>query len=133
MMQEGRRVPQPLARALLLLHSYLMVKKHAKGGNHARAARLLVRVARNISKFPKHQVPILTSTVIECQRARLKQSAYGFASTLMSPDFRASIDAKFKRKIEAIVRKKPSGVLCPLPPARRVHIRAHSHPCARAG
>lgn len=32
-------------------------------------ARLLVRVANNISKFPAHVVPILTSTVIECQRA----------------------------------------------------------------
>jgi hypothetical protein len=30
-------------------------------------------VAKNISKFPAHVVPILTSTVIECQRAGLKR------------------------------------------------------------
>ena len=33
-----------------------------------RGARMLLRVANNISKFPTHIVPILTSTVIECHR-----------------------------------------------------------------
>ena len=47
-------------------------------------------------------VPILTSTVIECYKAGLKNSAY--ASVLMRPEYRQQIDEKYKKKIEAIVR-----------------------------
>jgi len=43
----------------------------------AAGARLLVRVANNISKFPAHVVPILTSTVIECQRAGATERGSG--------------------------------------------------------
>jgi len=99
------RVPQALSRSLLLLHSYNIVKKLVKLGNHTAAARMLVRVAKNISKFPSHVVPILTSTVIECQRAGLKNSAFEYASTLMRPEYRSQIEPKFKRKIEALVRR----------------------------
>ena len=49
-------------------------------------------------------VPILTSTVIECQRAGLKGSAFGFAAMLMRPEYRQQIDVKWKKKIEQIVR-----------------------------
>lgn len=49
-------------------------------------------------------VPILTSTVIECQRSGLHGSAFTYASMLMRPEYRQSIDAKYKRKIEQIVR-----------------------------
>lgn len=49
-------------------------------------------------------VPILTSTVIECHRAGLKNSAFSFAAMLMRPEYRNKIDAKYKRKIEAMVR-----------------------------
>ena len=54
-----------LSRQLMLLHSYVLVKVLVKMGNHVGAARLLVRVSKNISKFPAHIVPILTSCVIE--------------------------------------------------------------------
>jgi WD repeat-containing protein 19 len=73
------RVPQTLARALLLLHSYLLVKRLVRRGDHDGAARMLIRVSRSISKFPTHVVPILTTTVIECQRARLKKSGASHA------------------------------------------------------
>lgn len=73
-------------------------------GDHTGAARMLIRVAKNISKFPSHIVPILTSTVIECQRAGLKRSAFEYASMLMRPEYRSQIEPKFKRKIEALVR-----------------------------
>lgn len=56
------RIPQDLHRSLLLLHSYIIVKKLVKLGDHTAAARMLVRVAKNISKFPSHVVPILSST-----------------------------------------------------------------------
>ena len=49
-------------------------------------------------------VPILTSTVIECQRSGMKSSAFNFAAALMKPDLRSKIDQKWKKKIEQIVR-----------------------------
>ena len=50
-------------------------------------------------------VPILTSTVIECHRANLKNSSFSYAAMLMRPEYRNSIDLKYKKKIEMIVRK----------------------------
>merc|ERR1712196_276982 len=47
-----------------------------------------------------------TSTVIECMRA--KGSSYEYASVLMRPEYRSQIEPKYKRKIEAIVRKSGS-------------------------
>lgn len=41
-----------------------------------------------LPRFPKHVVPILTSTVIECQRAGLKKTAFEYAATLMRPEYR---------------------------------------------
>lgn len=90
----------------MLLHSYILVKSLVRSGNHMSAARMLLRVSQSVSKFPLHVVPILTSTVIECQRAGLKSSAYEHAVLLMRPEYRASIDANLKRKIEAIVRRR---------------------------
>lgn len=57
--------------------------------------------------FPLDIVPILTSTVIECQRAGLKYAAFNYAAMLMRPEYRSQIDAKYSKKIEAIVRKPP--------------------------
>eukprot|EP00193_Tetraselmis_chui_P011345 CAMPEP_0177773816 /NCGR_PEP_ID=MMETSP0491_2-20121128/13100_1 /TAXON_ID=63592 /ORGANISM="Tetraselmis chuii, Strain PLY429" /LENGTH=105 /DNA_ID=CAMNT_0019292003 /DNA_START=61 /DNA_END=374 /DNA_ORIENTATION=+ len=64
-----------------------------------------MRVARNISKFPEHVVPILTSTVIECQRAGFKKTAFEYASMLVRPEYRAQLRPEYKRKIENMVRK----------------------------
>lgn len=49
-------------------------------------------------------VPILTSAVIECHRAGLKNSAFSFAAMLMRPEYRNDIDPKYRKKIEAMVR-----------------------------
>ena len=62
-------------------------------------------VAKNISKFPSHTARLLTSTVVECQRAGLKNAAYEYATVLMRPEYRAQIEPKFKRKIEALIRR----------------------------
>ena len=83
----------------------MLVKPLSKLGDHMAAARMLVRVARNISKFPMHVVPIITSTVIECHRAGLRGMAFEYASMLMRPDYREQLQDAYKRKIEAIVRK----------------------------
>ncbi|KAH8074262.1 hypothetical protein JL721_1813 [Aureococcus anophagefferens] len=79
-------VPQNLRKPFILLHSYLLVKKLIKAGDHDAAARMLLRVAKSISKFPSHGAPILTST-------------------LMRPELRGKIDPKFKRKIEQMIRR----------------------------
>jgi len=49
-------------------------------------------------------VPILTSTVIECHRAGLKNSAFSFAAMLMRPEYRDQIHLNYKKKLEDIVR-----------------------------
>lgn len=49
-------------------------------------------------------VPILTSAVIECHRAGLKNSSFSFAAMLMRPEYRNEIDPKYRKKIEAMVR-----------------------------
>ncbi|KAJ3337755.1 WD repeat-containing protein 19 [Gonapodya sp. JEL0774] len=98
------RIPVELERMLALLHSYVLVKILVKMEEHEKASRMLIRVANNISKFPAHVVPILTSTVVECYRSGLKRSALQFASMVMRPEYRQSVDAKYKKKIEQIVR-----------------------------
>jgi WD repeat-containing protein 19 len=65
---------------------------------------MLIRCSNNISKFPAHTVPILTSTVIECYRSGLKEKAFEYASVLMRPEYRPLLDPKYKRKLEQIVR-----------------------------
>ena len=57
-----------------------------------------------ILRFPAHVVPILTSTVIECHRSGLYDSAFTYASMLMRPEYRSEIDEKFKKKFEGIIR-----------------------------
>jgi WD repeat-containing protein 19 len=120
------KIPSDLDRMLMLLHSYILVKVFFKSplpiyifcyilieiiqtlirmDDHEKGARMLIRVANNISKFPTHVVPILTSTVIECHRAGLKKEAFEYASMIMRPEYRGLVDAKFKRKIEQIVRR----------------------------
>ena len=48
----GISVPLDMERSLQLLHSYVIVRAHIRRGNHLTAARLLIRVAESISKFP---------------------------------------------------------------------------------
>uniref|UniRef100_A0A0X3PB08 WD repeat-containing protein 19 n=1 Tax=Schistocephalus solidus TaxID=70667 RepID=A0A0X3PB08_SCHSO len=109
MVQELRqrkiKVASEMLDNLALLHSYTLAKLHIKAGNHVNAARLLIRVAQNISKFPSHVVPILTSTVIECQRVGLKTASFTYASMLLRPEYREKIDQKYRRKFEGIVRR----------------------------
>ncbi|KAL3314094.1 WD repeat-containing protein 19 [Cichlidogyrus casuarinus] len=104
MIQELRdrsiRVPMEMLDSLKLLHSYILAKHHIKQGNHLLGARLLIRVAESINT-----VPILTSTVIECQKAGLKQTGFHYAAMLLRPEYRDKIDPKYAKKFETIVRK----------------------------
>ncbi|CAH8629315.1 unnamed protein product [Dicrocoelium dendriticum] len=99
------RVPSEMADNLALLHSYILAKVHVKNGDHFRAAKMLIRVAESISKFPAHVVPILTSTVIECQKAGLKATSFGYAAMLLRPEYRDKLEQKHRRKFETLVRR----------------------------
>jgi WD repeat-containing protein 19 len=63
-------IPEELRKNLVLLHSYALVKKFSNKLNPQAepAARMLMRVAKSISKFPNHQVNILTSAIIWCTK-----------------------------------------------------------------
>jgi len=98
-------IPWEMSNNLMVLHSYTLARLHVRRGDHLRGARMLLRVANNISKFPSHVVQILTTAVIECHRSGLKNSAFTYAAMLMRPEYRKDIDEKYKKKIEAIVRK----------------------------
>ncbi|KAF8062105.1 WDR19 [Scenedesmus sp. PABB004] len=143
----GAPPQRELERRLALLHSYVLVRSLVSLGDHAGAARMLVRVAGSISRrargggahgrrarapaparagaaallqpaaattapcrgrrFPKHVVPILTSTVIECARAGLRRTAFEHASTLMRPE--PAVSERHRKKIELMVRKPDRG------------------------
>ncbi|XP_059060034.1 WD repeat-containing protein 19 [Achroia grisella] len=107
----ARPAPAHVRRALAALHSYILVRTHVKRGRHDLAARLLLRIAADVSFFPtqQHQVSILTSTVIECGRAGLKHEAHHWAKVLMQPEYRSQIDPKYSKKIESVVRHAPRG------------------------
>merc|ERR550532_2878419 len=98
-------LPQDIWRRLMILHSYVIVKRLVKAGDHSNAALMLLRVAKNIQQFPAHVVPILTSVVIECQRAKMSTDAYQYACTLMRPEYRPQVSDQYKKKIENIVRR----------------------------
>ena len=116
---KGVQVPRELRKGFQLLHSYMLAQQLVKRGNHASAARMLLRVANNISRFPKHAVSTLTLAFIECQRAGLRRSAHRLASKLVHSDYRVQLDPKHARKIEKVVRRpelnEPSEETSPCP------------------
>lgn len=59
------KIPFDLNNKLMLIHSFQLAKRLVKIGNHLGAARMLIRVAQNISQFPNTTVNILTTTVAE--------------------------------------------------------------------
>ncbi len=65
-----------------IYHSYILAKKLMSEKNHHYAGYLLNRVCDYISYFPKHQVRIMTTCVIECTKAKLRQFAYNWAIIL---------------------------------------------------
>lgn len=54
-------IPMEMERNLQLLHSYVIVRMHIRRGQHLNAARLLIRVAESISKFPSRMFIYLFS------------------------------------------------------------------------
>lgn len=99
------KIPFDLNYKLMLIHSFQLAKRLVKIGNHLGAARMLIRVADNISQFPSTTVNILTTTVAECTQAGLKMAAYKQSCILVRPENIDQVNPKFKKKIEAIARK----------------------------
>lgn len=106
--QKNMRVPNDLRRTLMLLHSYVIVKDLLKiMKDEVTACRMLLRVARNIQKFPKHIVTILTSTVLQCVKSNFKKSAFEFACYLIQNErYRMEMNEKSRKKVEGIVRRR---------------------------
>lgn len=69
------------------------------------AARMLIRVSADIVNFPKHVVPILTSTVMQCQRAGLQRSAFSHCQALMQPELVDSINPAYRHKAASLLRQ----------------------------
>ncbi len=65
-----------LNHRLIILHSYVIARHMLKLQDHKAGARLLLRVAKNISQFPQHSTKILTQTVRECVLAKFRKAAY---------------------------------------------------------
>jgi WD repeat-containing protein 19 len=105
--QRNIHVPADLRHALMLVHSYIIIKDLTATKDAILPARMLVRIAKNISKFPPNaSVKILTSTVLQCIKAGLKKQAFDYASVLCREEYRNKIDEKYKKTIIGLVRKK---------------------------
>lgn len=98
-------VPFDLYQKLMILHSYISVKRLVKMNEHEDAARLLDRVCKNISQFPAHDVTILTSTVVQATRANLKATAFNWSKVLMQNEYKNRIGEAYKKKIETVARR----------------------------
>lgn len=55
LLSQNITIPLEMERSLQLLHSYVIVRMHIRRGQHLNAARLLIRVAESISKFPSRK------------------------------------------------------------------------------
>lgn len=53
--QNSIRIPNEMQANLMLLHSYILVRLHVRRDDHLKGARMLIRVANNISKFPSRE------------------------------------------------------------------------------
>ncbi|XP_017460655.1 PREDICTED: WD repeat-containing protein 19-like, partial [Rhagoletis zephyria] len=111
--RHGIAIPPEMTDGLLLVHSYMLAKLWIRAGNHKNSVKLLLRVGDNIGQFPAHATQILTTLVIECQRAGYPKTALKYAQLLMKPESREKVDAKFRRKIETLVRKSAGVVVTP--------------------
>ncbi|KAH8876686.1 WD repeat-containing protein 19 [Schistosoma japonicum] len=88
--QRNIHVPFEMSENLALLHSYILAKNKM-------CQSLLTEL---------DIVPILTSTVIECQKAGLKSASFSYAAMLLRPEYRDKLDVKYRRKFETLVRRR---------------------------
>ncbi|KAF5223304.1 putative intraflagellar transport protein F6 [Trypanosoma cruzi] len=101
-------VPNDLRRSLMLLHSYVIAKPLMKiMKDDETASRMLLRVVRNIHKFPKHISVIYTSTALQCLKSGFRKSAFDNACVIIqNGKYGTELDEKTRKKIEGIVRRR---------------------------
>nr|CCC94636.1 predicted WD40 repeat protein [Trypanosoma congolense IL3000] len=106
--EKKMRVPNDLRRSLMLLHSYVIVKHLIKVMNDDEtASRMLLRVVRNIQRFPQHISTLYTSTALQCLKSGFKKSAFDNACIIIQNErYRTELDDKNRKKIESIVRRR---------------------------
>ncbi|KRZ57103.1 WD repeat-containing protein 19, partial [Trichinella nativa] len=64
------------------------------------------RLARDVLfKLHQNAVQIYTLTAIECWYSGMKSTAYKWAAVLMRPNYKESIDSRYKKTIETIIRQ----------------------------
>eukprot|EP00457_Paulinella_chromatophora_P000434 gb/GEZN01000434.1/.p1 GENE.gb/GEZN01000434.1/~~gb/GEZN01000434.1/.p1 ORF type:complete len:1366 (-),score=277.77 gb/GEZN01000434.1/:360-4421(-) len=100
-------VPHEVRRNLLLLHSYLLAQNAIKNKKLLPASRLLLRVAKNVNRFPQHACQILVAATAVTHQAGLHKSAHTLARTLMSSQHKEKIPEKFRTKFLTLARRKP--------------------------
>jgi len=82
----NEKVPFELTNKLSIIHGYIQVRNIIKYGDHTVAALNLIRICKNISNFSQQSSNILTTTVVECTKAKMKQEAYKWASFAIKPE-----------------------------------------------
>ena len=98
-----------LLSALHLLHCYKLAKLYLKFEKLEQSCELLCKVSNSINKFPKHATQILSTTVLECLKLNNNRQAIHYSTVLIqNSDYLAQLDAKFRRKIETLIRKSAS-------------------------
>lgn len=103
--EQGGKIPLELNQKFCLLHSQIIVRNIIKMNDHLCASRLLIRISKNISVFQQHAANILTTTVVECTKAKLKCESQKWALVVVKPEQKDSINETYKGKIENIARK----------------------------
>ena len=82
MQTQNLPIPLDLYKKLVLLHSYVIVKRIAKSGDHLNAAHMLLRVATRISEFPEHLQRLIQQKVPRISTS-YENSNFCYTSDLM--------------------------------------------------
>ncbi|KAK9824992.1 hypothetical protein WJX81_005508 [Elliptochloris bilobata] len=103
----GKPVPEAVAGALALVHSYLLAPRLERMGDHEGAARLLARCARRAgADFPAHAADLTADAVVACTRAGMRASAFELAATALRGPLADSLAPMQRRRLEAVVRRR---------------------------
>ncbi|GAV05730.1 hypothetical protein RvY_15811 [Ramazzottius varieornatus] len=105
LLESPRGPSDQLFNLFSLVHSHAVSVVMHTLKEHEKVARMLIRICKNISKFPKDASRFLLSAVLECTKCHLNKSAMEFALILMQPQYRAIVTQKYESKILNILRK----------------------------
>lgn len=101
----NEKVPMELNQKFALIHSYIIVRNVIKNNDHITAARIMIRICKNISMFNSVASNVLTTTIVECTKAKFKAEAFKWAMIAIKPEYKDGLSDNFRPKIENIARK----------------------------